>query len=526
MSYDHYLRMEPKQPNYDLDRGIQAEIGDPLWFLGRQWQMGEHQGEDAGSPVRVEAWVARRPLELQGGDPRWDPKVVPPEAIIESEPGDWWTIGRRVRYGMRFRPFVNVEALSDDCFLRRPREGSRDYGTDLPAPYEAFSGDADDRTFLDGWALWNQRADLEIPEAQFPEIPAVQPEDLWQSSEFVYEAKVGCNGHTLCMPRHAGGNIDWYSVDGDEPFQPRELPDEHQPEVNAFPTQLTYPGVPNTRFWQIEDAKLDIGGYPPDTGHFPSMLLADLLSSHGTEWFLFPITSETGYAITIERVVVTDGFDGRYDSREDENLRPPIDWSLFEVKDAGANTLLVWPTAITPLAGAALEEVLVGSDEYSNLLWAVERRVNSRDIRTPSVQERKSRPARPPKGIVNVPKREYLYLPAHDVMPYWHPYQLEDQGRERRFVQARLVDYTGEQATLIDPEPRALLLNDPRAAEGQPAHVITPSAVPAAGISVERRWRLARDVTGQPVLWVQRQRKPLLASPARQLRFDVMEAKL
>ena len=27
MIFDHYLRLEPRQPNYDFDRGIQAEIG-------------------------------------------------------------------------------------------------------------------------------------------------------------------------------------------------------------------------------------------------------------------------------------------------------------------------------------------------------------------------------------------------------------------------------------------------------------------------------------------------------------------
>jgi hypothetical protein len=523
MPFDHYLRLEPRQPNYDLDRGIQAEIGDPLWFLGRQWQMGEHQGEDAGSPVRIEAWVARRLLDLQGGDPGWDSQIVPPEAIIESEPGDWWTIGRRLRYGVRFRALVNIEALPAECFLRRPAKGSREYGTDLPAPYEEFSGGTEDREFLDGWSLWQRRVELGIPETSFPEIPASEPEDMWLSDQFAYHAQFSCNGHTLRVGRHGGGDIDWYSADGDVPFAPRVLEEGHEPEISGFPQQLTYPGVPNTRFWQIEDSKVDIGGYPPDTGHFPSMLLADLLSLHGTEWFLFPITSHAGHAVTIERVVVTDSFGERYDSREVENLRPPEDWSLFAVKGMGANTLLVWPTAITPLSGIPLEEVLLGVDEYSNLLWAVERRVNSRDIRTPSLQERQGRLAQPDQGFIDIPKDDYLYLPATDALPYWHPYQMEDTSQERHFLQARLVDYTAERVRLMEPEPMAQVLNDPTAEAGEPRHVISPAAIPANGILIERRWRLARDVNGLPVLWVQRQRKPLLAPPARQLRFDIMQ---
>ena len=47
--------------------------------------------------------------------------------------------------------------------------------------------------------------------------------------------------------------------------------------------------------------------------------------------------------------------------------------------------------------------------------------------------------------------------------------------------------------------------------------------IPTNGISVERNWMLARDVDGNPILWIQRQRKPLLAPPSRQVRFDVFD---
>ena len=34
----------------DFDRAFKAEVRDPLWMLSRQWQMGEFEGDDAGSP--------------------------------------------------------------------------------------------------------------------------------------------------------------------------------------------------------------------------------------------------------------------------------------------------------------------------------------------------------------------------------------------------------------------------------------------------------------------------------------------
>ena len=96
MTWEHYRRLEPEPPSTDLQRGFAAEVADPLWMLGRQWQVGEHAGEDASSPVLVELQVAHTPLETVAG---LDPTLVPAEVILEGGTEDWWTIGRRIRVG-------------------------------------------------------------------------------------------------------------------------------------------------------------------------------------------------------------------------------------------------------------------------------------------------------------------------------------------------------------------------------------------------------------------------------------------
>ena len=96
MTWELYRRLEPYPPYTDLQRGFAAEIADPAWMLGRQWQVGEHAGEDASTPVLVELDVAHTPLEPVAG---LDPTVVPAEPLIEGAAEDWWTIGRRARVG-------------------------------------------------------------------------------------------------------------------------------------------------------------------------------------------------------------------------------------------------------------------------------------------------------------------------------------------------------------------------------------------------------------------------------------------
>ncbi len=50
-SITSWIRLEPRSRNAEMETSLQARIYDPLWMLARQWQLGEFQGEDNGSPV-------------------------------------------------------------------------------------------------------------------------------------------------------------------------------------------------------------------------------------------------------------------------------------------------------------------------------------------------------------------------------------------------------------------------------------------------------------------------------------------
>ena len=53
-----WARLEPQTAADDIATGFAARVHDPLWLLARQWQVGEFQGEDAGTPI-VARWRAR-----------------------------------------------------------------------------------------------------------------------------------------------------------------------------------------------------------------------------------------------------------------------------------------------------------------------------------------------------------------------------------------------------------------------------------------------------------------------------------
>ena len=471
-SYDIGWRLEPSAVARSLTAGFSAAVHDPVWFLARQWQLGEHQGENATTPVLVSYQVSSEPVRPAPDDPAGDPTRVPAEALVESEVDSWWTVGRRVRVGAALG-LVDVPAAYRLL--------------DPPPPYERLVG------AVDGLAAWRDPAPLGLSTADFAGfgIPAPRP-FRWDPAELVYTAGFPVGDTTLELPRHRGGRVDWFSASAPAPVEPAALVDGH-----AYPVPLQYPGAPVSRWWEIEDAAVDIGGYPPDTSHLATALLIDLVSTHGDDWFLFPVDGQVGHVLTLPRVTVTDAFGDTYE------VAPPADpWWLFRTTGLSPSSLVLWLRAVTPIEGQPVEDVLLGLDEYANLLWAVERRVAGHSVTVDA-----------PTVDAPVATGSFAYAAGRDAPAHWHPYEIEDAPR-RRFVQRRLADLSGPGLT---PAPVAEVL-----LTGAEVHRIEPATVPSIGIVLERRHRLARDVDGNPVLWSQRQRTPFLRPPSRANRYDLL----
>src|SRR5690242_21810908 len=50
-SITSWTRLEPRSREADMRSSVSARLFDPLWSLTRQWQTGEFQAEDVGTPV-------------------------------------------------------------------------------------------------------------------------------------------------------------------------------------------------------------------------------------------------------------------------------------------------------------------------------------------------------------------------------------------------------------------------------------------------------------------------------------------
>lgn len=487
MTTPDYLWLEPGRP--DLTEGLRARVADPVWFLTRQWQLGEHQGEDASSPVAVTADIRHTKVTY---DPKLDPACIPTEALIEAEPGDWWTIGRRVRLGRAAAPLLTA-AQRKACALGA-----------LPAPYDRLTDEIDGREvfakgMLAGHPIWSK-----VP------LPST---DRWSSSTFDYSASFDAGRVGLHIRGHAGGDLDWYSVDGDPDIAPATTAQRSA----VIPSRLEYPGAPLPRWWQIEDRAVDIGGFAPDRSHFGSMLLLETALAHSDDWFCFhvpaPEGASTGVLVGLDNVVVRDSFDDPWTIA----APPASQWSLFHTTGRPESELLIWPVAVAPHTGPLLDDVHIGVDEDANLAWAAELRANGRhlldDAQTPEAIEETT-----PTGT-----RTFRYLPSTTLPPGWHPYPRADgDGRSGTWRQAALADLTKANNPITRPGPESTLVGGPSGKGLGRGHEVEGLAIPSSGVRVQRRARLARDADGRPLLWVERCSQPITGPPASHLRFDVL----
>jgi hypothetical protein len=505
-----YLRLEPSRPAGEPQRGFAAELADPAWMVGRQWQMGEHQGENASSPLEVRLSLRHVPIEPMMQRPAANPRTVPAEAIVEEGPADWWTIGRRIRLGMAAQRANLISSLGLDA----AGDAALRFG-DLTGPYASLNGEAYDGRLVHA---------LRPTDPIFAEVP-VEDADLWRSDEFVYLGSFPAGGTALAVggmaqdgppsvrwSGHEGGDLDWWSVDAIGPLAAAS--GDPTPEVR-WPDRFRWPGSPAARWWQIEDHLVDFGGLPPDRAHLATTMLLDLLCGHSDDWFLFPVPAQAGYVLAVEGLEISDSF-GESWPAQGSDWPEASDWSMFQVTGLSARQLPIWPTAVGALSGEPIDEIVVGVDEDANLVWAVEERLGGRltDRNRPQPEPAAVHDDTQPRPAA----ARYRYAPVTSLPEHWYPYTREDRPSATRYVQGRLLavdaDGTRREASL----PKSTFLTS---ADGRP-HEIAPWRLPPTGVRLETRPMLARAMSGKPVLWVQRRRLPLLSPPASGLRLDAL----
>ncbi|MCI0388363.1 MAG: hypothetical protein MOB07_06310 [Acidobacteria bacterium] len=440
-SITSWMRLEPRSRNAEMNTSLQARIYDPLWLLARQWQLGEFQGEDNGSPVMAR-WrgEAARLTRYHSGAiaphtrvnaPSYDGSRLPLETLVERE-----TI--RPATNQTAKPEkLRLAAEAGQQFLRMLNQQplSRDYRDAfiLQFPFPALTTeqratlDSDSLSFFDlmasrvpdGRRLYAAFRStgaggmvippaLQIAPADLAEVEKTarlwlqwfetlfsEPEAVnssWLPERMEYAFSVGTrfsDGEcVLTAQEYFEGHLDWYAFDANAEVTLGGAADNAFAEITrtAIPAPVSFRGMPAARFWEFEDAQVDFGSVDAGPTDLGRMLLVEFALAYGDDWFVIPIELDVGSLYRTSSLVITDTFGVRTLIKSSSELGAPHSaWRMFQpsyLRGSGftrpaSNLFFLPPSLLKSLESRPIEEVLFLRDEMANLAWAVERLIES-----------------------------------------------------------------------------------------------------------------------------------------------------
>ena len=548
-----WTRLEPQSVTGDPSFGLAAAVHDPLWLLTRQWQFGEFAGEDAGTPlaVRVDAdvraldrwqpgdWLAEQPVQPR---PMTDD---PLDVLVEREPAAELGLRMRAEAGAALIAALRDAGLADAATTVAARaplavDGPPAAGQVSPGPTwtavtAMLSGRAVDAetvrealesvpagslpAWLDGpdraailevtgrWMTWYREL---TTEADAP--------SSWLGPRLEHRYSVGVGDVSLRAPEAGSGIADWWSFDvGTGGLGGGAAPPAEPLIHRSVATPLRFPGMPADRFWEFEDAHVDIGALESDPHDLARLLVAECALVYGCDWLGLPIDVPAGSLVTVREITYRTTFDETYRVADNSDaVTPDEPWRMYVITppdkawehraatphEVGALTgLLIAPVSATRVEGPAIEEVLFLRDEAANLGWAVERVVEDRagDPRL-RVAERHHESV---EAQDRVPGAELDYLLQTSVPEWWIPYVPQVAGAVDvlRLELARGAMLRFGPGLPDDGEPirpRGRLLN------GSDLSRIFDAELPREGVRVQRIPMLSRRSDGRYDLWTAR----------------------
>jgi hypothetical protein len=538
-------RIEPRSRTDDLSDGLAARVHDPLWLLARQWQVAEFAGRDTGSPLTARVGWTAAPFDRFASGTAAVVRYNGSEAIeslVEREPvrpsqgsGD---LLQAAEAGVHFFRLLDAAQLArlravylHQYPLRAPAAGDADSQT----MGSMFAGRA-----IDGIAL---RADLKRAGSVLPALPALNTADAaavlavakvwekwfdslfsepaspcsWSPDRMEYRFALGAAGDAngLIAQEYDGGEVDWHTFDRSATVLSgaTKAPATATRSVTVAP--VTFRGMPARRFWEMEDAAVDIGALTAGAEDLGRLLLREFALIYGNDWFQIPLAVPVGSQVTVTSLIVSDTFGiattvPHYAAADGAAGA----WRMFSLAAQGAvataasaNLLVVPPAGVGMLDGAPIEDVLLLRDEPAEMAWGVERTAMGLSGRPldRGLAWRTGRSAIPPPSANNVPK----YRLGSLVPDYWIPFlPVSVNAGPLQMRRGRL----------------------PTAASGPigkflsyPAQTIFLEELPREGVHLERRYRYARGLDGSTSLWIGRHRSVGKGEGRSGLMFDYLE---
>jgi hypothetical protein len=282
--------------------------------------------------------------------------------------------------------------------------------------------------------------------------------------------------------------------------------------------------MPAERFWELEDAAVDLGAVSASAEDLGRLLAVEFATVFGNDWWSVPVPARFGSLVSVRSLVVRDTFGDNVLVEPTERAAAGAPWRMFRLTDGALASgsgpapplLLLAPVVAGALEGEPLEDVLLLRDEMANLAWAVERVVEGADgrPRNRSIDYASRLTAAPPPELAS--PADLVYVLQTTVPEHWIPLvPVRDPEGTAAVVLQRgsLLTQDGTarpitaQGILLAPEVSPWTLHE--------------EEVPRAGLRVRRVPALARWLDGSPYAWVSRRVGAGAGEGSSGLQFDL-----
>ncbi len=364
-SITSWTRLEPHCRDADMGRSIGARLFDPLWMLTRQWQMGEFQAADVGTPVQARlratsALLSRchlgvLPANTNAQAPAYDPGRMPLEALVERRPmraadvNDPSMLPLAVEAGLHFLRMLEQQAPSRSYraaligkFALQALPASIDTADETTQRFaQIMVGRAPDARRL---AAELRAAGGAAALAQDPLLAILQPDraklqqaagawlawydglfaepggaadDAWDPQRLEYTVSVSgsfsaqpLDQVNLTASEINDGRLDWSSFDCDFEVNMVSNNDHTFSAITetTVPAPVSFRGAPAVRFWEIEDSALAYGLLSIGPTDLAQMMMIEYTGSYGNDWWVVPLELAVGSVNQVNSLVVTDSF--------------------------------------------------------------------------------------------------------------------------------------------------------------------------------------------------------------------------
>ena len=545
-SYPIWIRVHPDSLDETMAISVQARMHDPLWLLGRQWQLGELRHDAGATPIDVRVDGTSAPIARMRGGPAdatggpyvtVSPKAAPLETIVERE-----AVSEAGLDGLRLRTEAGLHLLR---LLRAAGLTAQAAAWVTRCPFALPAGtlpDGLDEETRDWWDLVDGRIPdavklrVAVPAALKPAAgtaPVPEPEagvvrvwlawcgsrfdvaargtSTWNPERFEYSFAVsglGASGEVvLAAPEYIDGRLDWFDFEQSR-RQPRSDRAAAQRRFHRDPCAARFcrhaqPTLLDIRrsVDAIRRARAAVAsGHAAIACHLDGARLRAELRRR-----LVPGAARDG---------CVDSVSGHRDRRHRRLRRyrhrespgrpleplPPRGRNDHEV---GPVRIYVNATPAEAVEGPPLEELHFLRDEVANVAWAVERLIPhplNHGVEPPDVARTVG--AAGPTGLV-------WTLAPPSPPRNWFPLLPLEIGRLA----------LGVLWSARDARPAGTLLTELRASKRR----LHQEEVPNEGAQVTRRWQSARGIDGSLHFWIGRSKTPRKTDIAPALRFDLVE---